>query len=1085
MLDNVDPVHDFINSTWRLCYLLGGLVSGLISKPCRKLVHSAFNGSLSWLTEERENCNLEFMDNCIYISSSDDDLEEIEDPKRTLPQWAGTERSSDNGGWSKQGSSSRGANTSNATSSNFNNHSHVKPHTRPSSSNNSLNHRVAQRDEPSYRTQNGNANQLVNTRISNTFGSDYEKMSSHQAFKRTLPLSLQPSATKALPSSSFAPDIRSSNLKDHMSSSQFHDTYKNRRLGVGPSMTGDKSYIRDNYNRGNDEDRFMFPNGGMRILPSSLAHGKAINPQFTSSSESTFRSGAVDERASANDERLVYEAALQELYQSKTEINLPDGLMSVSLLRHQKIALAWMLQKETRSLHCMGGILADDQGLGKTISMIALILMQRSLQTKSKADDACNHKAEALNLDDDDDNVIVDVDKPEKNEESNDIKPVTEPSSSTQPPSRKRPAAGTLVVCPASVVRQWARELEDKVGNDKLSVLIYHGGSRTKDPVALAKYDVVLTTYALVTNEVPKQPLVEEDEIDERNGERFGLSSEFSVGKKRKKTYNGIGNKKGKKGRKGIDCSFECGSGPLAKVGWFRVILDEAQTIKNHRTQVARACCSLRAKRRWCLSGTPIQNTIDDLYSYFRFLRYDPYAVYKSFYNTIKVPISRNSVHGYKKLQAVLRAIMLRRTKDTLIDGKPIINLPPKKIELTKVDFSSEERAFYTKLEADSRSQFKAYAAAGTVNQNYANILLMLLRLRQACDHPLLVKDYNSNPVGQDSIEMAKQLPRDMLINLYKELDTTSAICRVCSDPPEDPVITMCGHVFCFQCVSDFLTADDNTCPEDYCKETIGVDVVFSKDTLRSCISDDLGGSSSTNSHVIDYSLFQDYEYNSSKIKAVLDILESNHKMKASSSGSPSASGAFGDLLSSDTSYFEDCDSDVQVTKHTRKYSEAITDRPIKAIIFSQWTSMLDLVEEALKQCQCRIRYRRLDGRMTLLARDKAVKDFNTDPQVTVMLMSLKAGNLGLNMVAACHVILLDLWWNPTTEDQAVDRAHRIGQTRPVTVTRLTIKDTVEDRILALQEEKRKMVASAFGEDHAGSSATRLTVDDLKYLFMV
>lgn len=67
------------------------------------------------------------------------------------------------------------------------------------------------------------------------------------------------------------------------------------------------------------------------------------------------------------------------------------------------------------------------------------------------------------------------------------------------------------------------------------------------------------------------------------------------------------------------------------------------------------------------------------------------------------------------------------------------------------------------------------------------------------------------------------------------------------------------------------------------------------------------------------------------------------------------------------------------------------------------------------------------------------------------MLMSLKAGSLGLNMVAACHVILLDLWWNPTTEDQAVDRAHRIGQTRPVTVSRITIKDTVEDRILALQ----------------------------------
>ena len=71
--------------------------------------------------------------------------------------------------------------------------------------------------------------------------------------------------------------------------------------------------------------------------------------------------------------------------------------------------------------------------------------------------------------------------------------------------------------------------------------------------------------------------------------------------------------------------------------------------------------------------------------------------------------------------------------------------------------------------------------------------------------------------------------------------------------------------------------------------------------------------------------------------------------------------------------------------------------------------------------------------------------------QVTVMIMSLKAGNLGLNMVAACHVILLDPWWNPTTEDQAIDRAHRIGQLRPVTVSRLTVCDTVEDRILALQ----------------------------------
>lgn len=306
------------------------------------------------------------------------------------------------------------------------------------------------------------------------------------------------------------------------------------------------------------------------------------------------------------------------------------------------------------------------QGLGKTISMIALILAQRKLQSKWTNDDTSNHKTVALNLDDDDDNGSIDVEKLKESGESDDIKPTTEPSSSI-PPRSKRPASGTLVVCPASVLRQWARELDDKVGNPKLSVLIYHGGSRTKDPVELASYDVVLTTYAIVTNELPKKPLVEDDDIDEKNGEKFGLSSDFSVSKKRKNLNNG--SKKSKKGRKGID-SFDCGSGPLAKVGWFRVILDEAQTIKNHRTQVARACCSLKAKRRWCLSGTPIQNSIDDLYSYFRFLKYEPYAVYKSFYNTIKVQISRNSIQGYKKLQAVLRTIMLRRTKGIFFSPK-------------------------------------------------------------------------------------------------------------------------------------------------------------------------------------------------------------------------------------------------------------------------------------------------------------------------------------------------------------------------------------------------------------------------------
>ncbi|CAK9311503.1 unnamed protein product [Citrullus colocynthis] len=987
-----------------------------------------------------------------YISDSDDDVAPSigeSSGSRKLPHWASTDYSP---GQSNVNNSPRSGSNGDARASN---------------------HRIVLTDDTNYLTENGNAGlpRTVNSRIATTAGADYERLSSQQAFKRTLPYTSQ----------SYAPPSKSNNLVDNVSSSQIRDAHITSYDPARPSSTSGRFYGRESFFRGNGDDTVSSEIRDYRVLPVSLAPGKTI-PSSQYPGEHPYRPGYGEEMVAGGDERLIYQAALEDLNQPKQEATLPDGLLSVPLLRHQKIALSWMLQKENKSLHCLGGILADDQGLGKTVSMISLIQLQKSSQSKAKLEDGSKTKAEALNLDDDDDNGTgtgtADSDKMQQTGESDDVKPIQEVKT-TRAISKRRPAAGTLVVCPASILRQWARELDDKVTEEaKLSVLIYHGGSRTRDPDELAKYDVVLTTYAIVTNEVPKQPLVDEDDAEEKNGDRYGLSSDFSVNRKRKKTS--ISSKKGKKGRKGTGISFECDSGPLARVGWFRVILDEAQTIKNHRTQVARACCSLRAKRRWCLSGTPIQNAIDDLYSYFRFLRYDPYAVYKSFYHTIKVPISRNSVTGYKKLQAVLRAIMLRRTKGTLIDGEPIVKLPPKTIRLTKVDFSTEERDFYTQLEADSRKQFKAYAAAGTVKQNYANILLMLLRLRQACDHPLLVKGYNTDSVGKDSTEMASKLPKDMLMNLLKCLETSLAICRVCEDPPENPVVTMCGHVFCFQCVSEYMTGDDNMCPALGCKEQVAADVVFSKTTLRKCISDDLDGGS-TSSGISDKSQVVHSEYSSSKIRAVLEILQNNCKASVSTSEQGVSSGCNGSSLHSEDECIEICDSDVSNTKHTSPCPP--TEEPVKTIVFSQWTSMLDLVEMSLNEA-C-IQYRRLDGTMSLVSRDRAVKDFNSDPEIPVMLMSLKAGNLGLNMVAACHVILLDLWWNPTTEDQAVDRAHRIGQTRPVTVSRITIKDTVEDRILALQEEKRKMVASAFGEDQSGGSASRLTVEDLRYLFMV
>jgi superfamily II DNA or RNA helicase len=143
-----------------------------------------------------------------------------------------------------------------------------------------------------------------------------------------------------------------------------------------------------------------------------------------------------------------------------------------------------------------------------------------------------------------------------------------------------------------------------------------------------------------------------------------------------------------------------------------------------------------------------------------------------------------------------------------------------------------------------------------------------------------------------------------------------------------------------------------------------------------------------------------------------------------------------------------------------------------KALVFSQWTSLLDLVEPHLQRAG--IAFARLDGS----TRDRAavVAEFQNTKGPPVMLVSLKAGGTGLNLTAADHVFLLDPWWNPAVEDQAADRAHRIGQDRPVMVYRMVAKDTVEERIFGLQSRKRAIAEAALGD--AGGAAA-ITKDEL------
>ena len=140
-----------------------------------------------------------------------------------------------------------------------------------------------------------------------------------------------------------------------------------------------------------------------------------------------------------------------------------------------------------------------------------------------------------------------------------------------------------------------------------------------------------------------------------------------------------------------------------------------------------------------------------------------------------------------------------------------------------------------------------------------------------------------------------------------------------------------------------------------------------------------------------------------------------------------------------------------------------------KALVFSQWTSLLDLVEPELTEAG--VAFARLDG----ATRDRAgvVARFQAQDGPPVLLISLTAGGVGLNLTAADHVYILDPWWNPAVEDQAADRAHRIGQERPVIVFRLVASDSVEERILELQQRKRRLSDAVLAEAGAAAALSR------------
>lgn len=316
-----------------------------------------------------------------------------------------------------------------------------------------------------------------------------------------------------------------------------------------------------------------------------------------------------------------------------------------------------------------------------------------------------------------------------------------------------------------------------------LRVYIYHGNARRPDPAFLADFDVVITTYATLASEFSKQNRTAQATNEDGEDGGGGGSSDGGNGEKGKEDegrleielQTGVNSpdskpkKTGTKRKKPMTTvsNTEIAS-PLQSIHWFRVVLDEAQyvpslysskaltphksrsSIKETQTVGCRASCDLLADRRLCLTGTPVQNKLDDMFALIKFLRLTPFDDKNVWTKHISAPAKFGQREGVIKLRTIMACITLRRTKETKSqDGKRILSLPPRDDKIVRLTLNEAEMEIYKQYFEESKAEFTDLSRKNQVMKNYVGILQRLLRLRQICDHRELI-EIKPGSVGLD-----------------------------------------------------------------------------------------------------------------------------------------------------------------------------------------------------------------------------------------------------------------------------------------------------------------------------------------------
>lgn len=594
----------------------------------------------------------------------------------------------------------------------------------------------------------------------------------------------------------------------------------------------------------------------------------------------------------------------------------------------------------------------------------------------------------------------------------------------------------TLIVCPVTMLSHWRQEIikHSMPGFFENSICLYYGDKKPQTLEQLKLFRIVITTYGTICAE-RKYWLKTGYFSDESLGvgvvkESHFVPSYIIAAAKNRLLYQ--------------NC-------------WGRIVLDEAQYIRNQSTASARSCYALTGTSRFCLSGTPIVNSLDDFYSLLRFIRLPRFCNYDTFRSLISGPISADQQDGYKRLAALMKECMLRRRKNQKLFGRFILDLPETTANLIKLPFEPSDLEFYKHVEKSLIEQFKSIVQRGRqyVMQNYTFVLVLLLRMRQAVCHPyLVVANYQSTDelekqlttTTSDGSSSSGKKKKCLNFDLLEALTQGIAPSSPCYTPPDVDMASFQNQFVEKESKrvkkeSPVLSSDQEEEEEVWLQNGIINIDTSSSESPSSENEDTLVQSNGKKRKRVD-------DEQQDNMNNTLDMIDEKVNFMPTTQRIPRRS-----------------------TKITALIAALALIRPKeddKIVIYSQFTSYMDLVELVLAEEGWRVL--RLDGTMRQQVRESAIHTFNTDPTCRIFLVSLKAGGVGLNLTVANHLFLLDPWWNSAVQEQAIDRVRRIGQKKHITVTRFVIENSIEDRILTIQAQKDKIIDRALA-NHRGDRA--------------